>query len=196
MGTRYKPQTNGKIENLEDVNEALHDIVEAQKELKVIDAEASAQILKIKEEALKKGEAKRKLIDEKVVKIQTFAEYNKPELFKDLKSITLAFGTFGFRKSTKISVKKTTVAAIKDFVSNLRASLSTLKTDEEKQNVNDQIASAENCIRVKEDANKEALGLMTDSFLKSVGAKRTVEDVFFCEPKEDKPNEEAVKAAV
>ena len=196
MSTRYKVQNNAKIESLEDVNAAMHDIMEAQKKLKVIDAEANAQIMTIKEEALKKGEGQRKLIDETVVKIQSYADYNKSELFKDSKSIALSFGTFGFRKSTKISVKKTTVAAIKDLIGTLRASLATLNTEEEKTNINEQIVSAQNCIRIKEDPNKEALGLMPDKFLKSVGAKRTVEDIFFCEPKEDNPNEEAVKTAV
>ena len=105
MGTRIKTANSGKIESLDDVNMALKDIGLAQKELDAIDAKANAEIAKIKEKALKDGESLRTKITESASKIQSYAEYNKDELFKDAKSIELSFGKIGYRKSTKISRK-------------------------------------------------------------------------------------------
>lgn len=106
MGTRYKSFNDTKIESLEQVNLALRDIGQAEKKLALIDAKANEEISKLKEKALKEGEENRKFITETVAKIQAYAEYNRSELFKDTKSLELAFGKIGYRKSTKISVKK------------------------------------------------------------------------------------------
>ena len=92
MGTRYKSFNDTKIESLEQVNLALRDIGQAEKKLALIDAKANEEISKLKEKALKEGEENRKFITETVAKIQAYAEYNRSEI--------------GYRKSTKISVKK------------------------------------------------------------------------------------------
>ena len=52
MGTRYKSFSDTKIESLEQVNLALRDIGQAEKNLALIDAKANEEISKLKEKAL------------------------------------------------------------------------------------------------------------------------------------------------
>lgn len=195
MGTRYKSSSDTKIESLEQVNLALRDIGQAEKELALIDAKANEEISKLKEKALKEGEENRKFITETVAKIQAYAEYNKSELFKDTKSLELAFGKIGYRKSTKISVKKTTVELLKSLLGQNRLTLESTSDAEKKTALAGFIAKIEACIRVKEEPNKDALSLMEDSFLHEVGASRKVTNDFFCEATPDNVNEEALKHA-
>ena len=162
MGTRYKSFSDTKIESLEQVNLALRDIGQAEKELALIDAKANEEISKLKEKALKEGEENRKFITETVAKIQSYAEYNKSELFKDTKSLELAFGKIGYRKSTKISVKKTTVELLKSLLGQNRLTLESTSDAEKKTALVGFIAKIEACIRVKEEPNKDALSLMED----------------------------------
>ncbi|MEL5720322.1 MAG: host-nuclease inhibitor Gam family protein, partial [Treponemataceae bacterium] len=153
---RYKPST-GKLENLNDVDLALKEIGVMERELEVIDAKANEKILAIKNDAKKKGEVMRKNIAELSAKIGSYAEYNKDELFKDRKSVNLTFGVFGFRKSTSISVKKTTVELLK------------------KLNLFD-------FLNIKETPDKDKMSAMDDETLAQVDAVRKVKDDFFCEP--------------
>ena len=139
MGNRYKPSM-AKLESLEDVNLALRDIGLAEKELEAIDNEANKQIAEIKTETAKKGEKLRSRIQDLSSKIAAFAEYNKAELFKDNKSVELSFGKFGWRKTTKISVKKTTLELLRK--------MNLLK-----------------CIRTKEEPDKNAMAELTDEEL-------------------------------
>lgn len=195
MGTRYKSSSDTKIESLEQVNLALRDIGQAEKELALIDAKANEEISKLREKALKEGEESRKFITETVAKIQSYAEYNKSELFKDAKSLELAFGKIGYRKSTKISVKKTTVELLKSLLGQNRLTLESTSDAEKKTALAGFIAKIEACIRVKEEPNKDALILMEDSFLHEVGASRKVTNDFFCETTPDNVNKEALKHA-
>ena len=167
---RYKPQI-GKLDSLEDANLALKDIGLAEKELASIDAKAAKEIAEIKTKAAKEGEAIRKHIAETTAKIQAYAEYNRDELFKDRKSVELSFGSLGFRKSTKISVKKTTLELLKKmgFVA---------------------------CVRTKEECDKEAMSNLSDDQLLSVDASRKVTNDFFCEPNLEEVNKELLKKAM
>lgn len=169
MGTRIKPQ-GGKIESLEDVNMALRDIGLAQRELNTIDTDANKSIAEIRTEAAKSGEKLRKRIAETSARIQSYADYNKDDLFKDRKSIELNFGLFGYRKSTRISVKKTTIGLLKK-----------LHLDQ--------------YIRVKEEPDKDLMAGLDDESLVQVDAVRKVTDDFFCEPKTDEVNRELLAAA-
>lgn len=168
MGTRLKP-LSGRLESLEDVNLALRDIGLAQKELEAIDTDAHKRIAEIKTDAAKKGEALRNRIAETAGKIQAYAEYNKAELFKDRKTVELSFGLLGFRKSTKISVKKTTLELLKKL-------------------------HLDGCIRLKEEPDKDAMAALDDETLSSVDAVRKVTDDFFCEAKMEEVNADLLKA--
>ena len=169
MGNRYKPSIS-KLETLDDVNLALRDIGLAEKELEAIDNEANKQIAEIKTDAAKKGEMLRSRIQDLSSKIAAFAEYNKAELFKDNKSVELSFGKFGFRKTTKISIKKSTLELLKK--------MKLLK-----------------CIRVKEEADKVAMSELTDEQLFQVDACRKITDDFFCEADTEEINKDLLQSA-
>ena len=190
MGTRIKTANSGKIESLDDVNMALKDIGLAQKELDAIDAKANAEIAKIKEKALKDGKSLRTKITESASKIQSYAEYNKDELFKDAKSIELFFGKIGYRKSTKISVKKTTLDMLKKLLDGRKLELEKAESEEKRNAITVLITKIQSCIRVKEEPNKESLGLMDDAFLKTVGASRKITNDFFCEANIEEVNKD------
>ena len=164
---RIKPQV-GKLESLDDVNLALRDIGLMEKELDAIDAKAAKDIAEIKTKAAKDGEDLRKDIATTAAKIQAYAEYNKAELFKDKKSVDLSFGKIGFRQSTKISVKKTTLELLKKL-------------------------GFKSCVRIKEECDKDAMGNMTDEDLKSVDAARKVSNDFFCEANMEEVNKDLLQ---
>lgn len=166
---RIKPQV-GKLESLDDVNLALRDIGLKEKELDAIDSKAAKEIAEIKTRAAKDGEELRKEIAETAAKIQAYAEYNKADLFKDKKSVDLSFGKIGYRQSTKISVKKTTLELLKKF-------------------------GFKSCVRIKEECDKDAMSNLTDDDLKSVDAARKVSNDFFCEANMEEVNKDLLKQA-
>ena len=168
MGIRFKPETS-KLETLEDVNMAMRDIGLWQRELDVIDTQANKEIAEIKTKASKAGEPLREKISATVAKIQAFAEYNKDEYFVDRKSVDLSFGTMGWRKSTSISVKKTTL----DLLKKLKMA---------------------KFIRVKQEPDKEAMAALDDETLASVDAVRKVKNEFFVEAKTEEVNKDLLKA--
>ena len=168
MGTRFKPQ-GGKIESLDDVNIALRDIGLAERELDAIDTAANKEIAQIKSKAAKDGESLRNRIAETSAKIQAFADYNRDELFRDRKSIDLSFGSIGYRKSTKISIKKTTLELLKKL-------------------------SLTKCVRIKEEPDKDAMAELDDETLLQVDAVRKISDDFFCQANTEEVNRDLLKS--
>lgn len=81
--------------------------------------------------------------------------------FGKARSRKLNFGTLGWRKSTSIHTKKTTLDLIKEVFSRAKAAA---------------------CIRVKEEVDRDALAKLTDEELAEVGARRKSRDAFFVEP--------------
>jgi len=167
---RLKPKVE-KIDTLDEANLVLKEIGLLEKELEGIDSEAHKQIAEIKADAAKQGEGIRKRIADDSALLGAYAEYNKAELFKDRKSIQLSFGTFGYRKSTSISIKKTTL--------NLLKKLNLI-----------------NCILVKEEPSKDAMADLDDETLAQVDAVRKVKDDFFCEADKEEINKELLKEQV
>jgi phage host-nuclease inhibitor protein Gam len=167
---RLKPQV-GKIETLDEANLVLKEIGLLEKELEAIDAEAHKQIAGIKEDAAKKGQVLRKRIADDSALLGAYASYNKAELFKDKKSVQLSFGSFGYRKSTSISVKKTTLELLKKL-------------------------KLEKYIRIKEEVDKEAMAELQDDTLAQVDAVRKIKDDFFCEADKEEVNKELLKEQV
>jgi len=167
---RIKPGVK-KIETIEDANLVLKEIGLLESDLDAIDSEAHKAIAELKEQAAKSGEAKRKRIAELSSLLGAYAEYNRTELFKDKKSLRLSFGSFGYRKSTSISVKKTTLELLK------RLGLSAY-------------------IRTKEEPDKEAMANMSDDALHQVDAVRKIKDEFFCETDKEEINKELLKEQI
>ena len=83
----------------------------------------------------------------------------------------LSFGVFGYRASTSISVKKTTIELLKKL-------------------------HLGKYIRVKEEPNKEALAALDDETLHQVDAVRKLKNDFFCEANIEKINEDLLKEQV
>ena len=167
---RYKPNI-GKIKTLEDANLALKEIGLLEHELEAIDGEANKKIAEIKADCAKQGEGLRKRITDLSALLGAFAEYNREELFKDRKSQKLSFGEFGYRKSTAISIKKTTLELLKK-----------LKLDR--------------YIRTKEEVDKDLMAEMSDESLAQVDAVRKVKDSFFCQANREEVNKELLKEQV
>jgi phage host-nuclease inhibitor protein Gam len=99
--------------------------------------------------------------------LEAFAAAHKDDFGKE-RSKKLNFGLLGWRKSSSVAIKKTTLEKIKAGFAKAKAAM---------------------CIITKETVSKEALAKLTDEELASVGARREVKDDFFVEP--DLP--EAVK---
>jgi phage host-nuclease inhibitor protein Gam len=161
----------GKINSLEDANLVLKEIGLLEKELESIDSEAHKLIAEIKSDAVKKGESIRKRIADDSALLGAYAEYNRGDLFKDKKSVQLSFGSFGYRKSTSISVKKTTLELLKKL-------------------------NLTKYIRLKEEADKEAMAELDDDTLVQVDAVRKVKDDFFCEADKEEINKELLKEQI
>ena len=90
-----------------------------------------------------------------------FALARREELFKNRKSRELTFGTIGFRVSSSLrTIKKMTWERV----------LGVLKE-----------RGMTNCIRIKEEVDKEALRTLGPNTLADVGCKLTQEDAFFYE---------------
>ncbi len=195
MGNRYKPE-NGKIENLEDVNKALFDIKQAEAEIAKIDSAADAQISKIKEKAAKDGEKHREVIQTMVAKIQAFADYNKDSLFDKSKSIELENGTFGYRLSTKVSVKKNTLELLHKLIGRTAESMKAECDKAEKARLKEEIAKLEVCIKSEEKLMKTSIGDLSDEQRIVIGASKTSTDTFFCETAKEEVNQEMLRQAV
>lgn len=195
MGNRYKPE-NGKIENLEDVNQALFDIKQAEAEIAKIDAAADAQISKIKEKAAKDGEKHRDIIQSMVAKIQAYADYNKENLFNKSKSIELENGTFGYRLSTKVSIKKNTLELLHKLIGRTTESMKAECDKGEKARLKEEIAKLEVCIKTEEKLIKTSIGELTDEQRIAIAATKISTDSFFCETSIEAVNQDILQQAV
>lgn len=158
---RSKPRIEvQKIESLQGVDEVLHRIADLKAKKRIAEAEADITVNAIKENL---AETCRPINDELEALEQSLAiysEYNRSELFTDKKTIELPFGFFGYRQSTKISTKATTLELC------------------QKLGFND-------AITIKPQVNKEAMREWSEERLGLVDAKRVVEDTFWFETKEN-----------
>ncbi len=164
---RHKPAVLG-IRGLDAANMVLKEIGLLEGHIEKIDAEAHEAIAEIKATAAKAGERARKKIAELASMLGAYAQSEKGELFKDKKSIQLSFGVFGFRRSTSIRIKKDTVELLKKL-------------------------EHHECVRVKEEADKEAMANLDDDTLAQVDAVRKTKDDFFCEADRERINEELLR---
>lgn len=167
---RKRITTPQQIKNLDDANIALAEIGKLQFKLDAIDAKASEKIGKIKEQAAKEGEPARERIRELEQALALFAEYNKAELFKDRKTIALSYGNIGFRLSTKVHIKKTTLELLKKLFGGKG-------------------------VRIKEEVNKEELAEWDNDALAQVDAAKVSQDTFFYEVNKEEINKELMKVS-
>jgi len=143
-----------QFENWNDVDHALKRIGELDRELGLIEATSNEQIDAIKAETKEETApiAAEKLGLEAAMK--EFCEANRAE-FAKVKSREMTFGSVGFRLSSRIVIKRIadTLQALKDF-------------------------GLAQCIRTKEECDKEAMKTLDSETLASVGAQLKTENAF------------------
>ena len=167
---RYKPNVLA-LKSLDDVDKVLQELCALESKIEAVDAEADAQIAKIKEETARIGKPLRERVKELTASIKAFADYHKHELFKDRKSIERSFGIIGYRKTPpSISVSKHTVELMEKL--GLTA-----------------------YIRVRKEPDKEAMLELDDEPLAQVEAVRKSREEFFVQPKREQVNKELLVSA-
>ena len=164
MATRKKP-TFTPISNLDEFNARLSEIAELDRELTTIDYELNETIDQAKTEAGQAAEPHKTKREQLEASLAAYAEYNKPVLFSDKKTIDLLFGSFGFRKSSAIKNMKGFKVA--DVIAKIKE------------------LGLRNAITVKESLNKDVMKEWADKQLEAVGAMREEKDSFWYEVKEE-----------
>ncbi|NPV38320.1 MAG: hypothetical protein HPY78_03485 [Brevinematales bacterium] len=150
------------IQSLDEVDGILLEIAKKQIELDRINANAEEKILQIREQAKMESESILESINQMAESIFAYIELNKTKIFVgDKKTIELQYGLCGYRKSTKISVSKSTLELLKAMGYN-------------------------EAIRIKEEVNKEVMKDWDDAKLAAVKAKKVVEDSFWYETRKEK----------
>lgn len=149
-----------KISSLSEADSVLHKIADLKANKRIKEAEADITVNEVKDKLSKDLSP----IDEEIKALEksiaVYCEYNKSELFVDKKTIELPFGLFGYRQSTSISTKKTTLELL------------------QKHGFTDAIVS-------KPSVSREAMRYWSDERLALVDATRKVEDTFWIETKEN-----------
>jgi len=162
MTTRIKPKTIPTVllGDLDQVDQALYEVAQLKARIKAAEAAAEERINAVKAAAAETAAPHLARIGELERAILTFAESHRDTVFaKGRKSVELQFGSLGYRKSTKISVRKSTLDKLKEL-------------------------GFEDGIRRTEAVNKEALQDWPDDRLTLVDARRQVDDLFWYEVKE------------
>lgn len=152
-----KKVTEQFLKSWDEVNDALKEIGEAQYEMASIEVELNQKINELKAAAKEAAKPLATKIGVKELMIQQFVSEHRDELKG--KSYKLAFGTVGFRLSTKLVLPKDLTAVIK----NLRTN------------------GMMDCLNTKVTIDKEALKKYTESEILNVGASLKKEDTFWYE---------------
>jgi phage host-nuclease inhibitor protein Gam len=142
------------LQSWDDVDNCLAQIARADRELMIIEGAANETLEEIRQDMKVRSQP---ILDRKAgleLAVKEYCEANRAE-FASVKTKQLSFGEVGFRLSTKIVIKKIaeTLQTLKDF-------------------------HLHHCIRIKEEADKEAMKALTDEVLAEVGASRKTENTF------------------
>lgn len=158
---RSKPEVDvTKVTSLSEADALLHRIADLRAALRKEEADADIAVNEIKERLKASCQPLLDEINALEKSLAVYSEYNKEELFKDKKTIELTFGLFGFRQSTAISVRKSTLEKIKEHC-------------------------LTEAIRIKETPNKDIMAEWSEEKLALVDARRVVKDQFWIETKEN-----------
>lgn len=158
MAKNKKPTQLPKYQSWEEVNAALREVGDLNRQIAGIEATLNEGInsLKLDAEAKVVPLALRKTELEENIKM--FTEHHKDE-FTDSKTKFLTFGKVGFRKSTSLITR------------NVKAIIEAIKQNR-----------MQDCLSISVTINKEELAKYDDASLEKVGAKRKTEEKFFYEP--------------
>lgn len=160
--SRIKP-TPHIVGDLKQVEGALAEMAQIDRKLSEIENSLNDTIDSAKDRAQSESDPLLTRRKELANAVGTFATMQRAELFKEKKSLDLAFGTIGFRQSTQIvQINKITKEMTLEKLSEYNFS---------------------DGLRVKFDINKEAMASWPDERLQLVGLKRRQLDAFFIEIK-------------
>ena len=149
------------LKSWDEVDKTLKKIREAELELTKITADMERCILDVKQTAEGEAAPYRDEIKRLSLQIKEFVTLNKGEL--NGKSREMAFGTVGFRLSTKLVLPKAADKVIKQL---------------KKLGMGD-------CVTVKESVNKDILKSYEEKTILMVGASLKKEDTFWYETKQE-----------
>ncbi len=149
-----------KISSLSEADGSLHIMADLKAKIRMVQADADIAVNAIKESMAEAVRPMLEQIEAMEKSLLVYSEYNRSELFGDKKTIELHFGLFGYRQSTSISVKKTTLELL-------------------------QKHGFEDAISIKPTVNKDVMREWSEERLGIVDATRVVEDKFWIETKEN-----------
>ncbi len=148
-----------KLSGWKSVDNAVRKIGTLQRDIENAGTKATDKIEAIKAQLAEDVKAAQDGVKICTESIEAWVVAHRKEL-KNKQSRKLNHGTIGWRKSTAISVKKTTVGLLKKVLGR----------------------KASQYLHVKETPDREAMAGLTDEQLATVGARRRHKDVFFVAP--------------
>lgn len=146
------------ILNFHQADTHLKELATLQRELEALEANADRMINHVKDDLKKQSRPLSEKIQKHVRSLEAFCAEHR-DAFGKSQSKRMLFGVLGWRRSTRISVKKSTLQKIKAMLS-----------------------PAKRYIHVKETPNKDVLDKLTDEQLKQVDARRVRREAFYAEP--------------
>lgn len=149
-----------KITSLSEADSMMHEMADLKAKIRKVQADADIAVNAIKESMMDTVRPMLDQIEAMEKSLAVYSEYNRAELFSDKKTIELQFGLFGYRQSTSVSVKKTTLELL-------------------------QKHGFDEAISIKPTVNKEMMRSWTPEKLAIVDASLVVEDKFWIETKEN-----------
>lgn len=158
---RSKPVVETRrITSLSEADSMLHEMADLKAKIRKVQADADIAVNAIKESMMDTVRPMLEQIESMEKSLAVYSEYNRSELFNDKKTIELQFGLFGYRQSTSVSIKKTTLELL-------------------------QKHGFDEAISVKPTVNKEIMRSWTPEKLAIVDASLSIEDKFWIETKEN-----------
>ena len=161
MAKRVKPVLQVPVINsTEEADAVLAEIAAHRRKIELHEISLRESVDALKTECTDKCEAHKQAIDGREQALMQFALARKDDLFKGRKSMTLSFGTFGFRASTTLkTLRKFTWERVLNLVKDRELT----------------------CVRIKEEVDKEALRALDADTLAAVGCRLEEENKFFYE---------------
>ena len=163
---RVKPKTMQPIRTLEEANEALKEYGELKRITQDIESRLNDDIASLKAQAAEEAAQHTTRMSALENGLDAFSEAHKTDIFKDRRSVTLDYGTLGYRKSTELATVKG--ATWKTVLGKLK-----------------ELAFKE-AIRTKEEPDKDIISQWPEERLALVGCERKEKDTFWFELDETK----------
>lgn len=158
---RVKPKTMQPIRTVEEANDAMKEYGELKRITQDIESRLNDDIAALKAEAAEEAAQHNTRMAALENGLTAFSEAHKTDIFKDKRSLTLDYGTLGYRKSTELGTIKG---------STWKTVLGKLK----------ELAFKE-AIRIKEEPDKEIIGQWPEERLALIGCERKEKDTFWFE---------------